>query len=489
MVDESRSSRESIPQAEKKYKDRPVKQNDLANPPQLQPNRQSGDLFAVSKHTPHEWLDNYIAYSKRRSPRGYNTLHEMSGLFTLSGTVGGRVRVVHGRTHGTGLYFIGCAISSDYAKSTTVNIARAVMDKAGLWWRFGPDMMTPQLMLSFMADPKGSADENQKAEKELSHPSSRRAARRYHEGQLSWIYDEFSQKLSAMMKDFGPYAEFHGILRKFNERPDSFEYGTRTFGFERVTYPSLTLMGLTTPAELRKFGGIGGQLWRDGFFARFVMAGPSTSDTPQITPPEDDIPKIPYNVIEPLATLNQRLGFRKSYHDPIPVLRMNPTLEVKQMFYQYELFLHEMGNNKDDLKPSYKRLAVEHCPKFAALLAAVDGLENVEERHALRAIEIGERVRFGLDSLYDQLTTLTPTEKEYRQNQKEDKILRILLKAARPITFSEIRRKTGSSAKYRMSNQDLSSILNVLENNGVVQSMPKWPGSTVSLWEVVENAY
>jgi hypothetical protein len=443
----------------------------------------------TNTHTPHQWLDAYIAYSRERSPRGYSTLHEMSGLFALSGTVAGRVRIVYGREHSTGLYFLACAKSSHYAKSTTADVARSVMEKAGLWWRFGPDMMTPQLMLSFMANPK--EHQKQKNEMKGSHqkPLTRQEARKYHEGQLSWIYDEFSQKLSAMMRDSGPYAEFHGILRKFNERPKSFEYGTRSFGFERVSYPCLTLMGLTTPAELRKFGGVGGQLWRDGFFARFVMAGPSPSDIALLTPPQEDIPPVPLAVLRPLAELNQQLAFRENYNRPLPLIRMNPPLSIKNMFFEYECFLHEVGQDNQDLQASYKRLAVEHCPKFAALLAVVDKCENVEWQHAQRAIEIGERVRICLNSLYNEITTLTPTEKERRQLQKEEKVIKILHQANKPITVSEIRRKTGANAKYRMSNQELHTVLNILEANGVAKGWPKWPGSNIILWELVENAF
>lgn len=419
------------------------------------------DYIHLTRHTPHDWLDRYITYSQERSPRGYSTLHELSGVFALSAAVGGRVRVSYVRWHSTALYFIGVAHSTHYAKSTTANVARAVLDKAGLWWRFGPDMMTPQIMLSFLSDKKEGDDEDD----DNSHAQDRQKARKHHEGQLAWIYDEFSQKLKSMMKDNGPFAEFHGILRKFNERPDSFEYATRAFGFERISYPYLSLMGLTTPDELRQFGKSGGQLWTDGFFARFLMVGPSPIDKPQLTPPRK-IPPVPYEVIKPLADINKRLGFRDGYDLPLPILFMEPSDEVNDQFYQYELFLHDRCK-ESDLSASYKRIAVEHCPKIAALLAVADGCENVEMRHALRAIEIGERVRYGLDSLYADLTTYTNTEKQKRQGQQEEKITKILSKAKKPMTISAIRHKTGNSPKYRMSNQDVVSTLATLSDSGV----------------------
>ncbi len=423
---------------------------------------QSSDYLYQNRHTPHYWLDNYIEYSKKRSPRGYSTLHEMSGLFALSAAVGGRVRISYARWHSTALYFIGCAHSTHYAKSTTANVARAVLDKAGLWWRFGPDMMTPQIMLSFLSDKEDIEDDN---DKKKNNTMSRQEARKYHEGQLAWIYDAFSQKLKSMMKDSGPFAEFHGILRKFNENPESFEYATRAYGFERISYPCLTLLGLTTPDELRQFGQSGGQLWTDGFFARFLMVGPSPSDKTVLTPPRK-IPPVPLEVIKPLSQMNQWLGFRDSHDKPLPIIYMEPPDEVNNQFYQYELFLHEKCL-ESDLSASYKRIAVEHCPKIAALLAACDGCVNVEMRHAYRAIEIGERVRYGLDSLYKQLTTYTNTERQKHQNQQEEKIINILRKATKPMTVAQIRVKTGNSPKYRMSNQDVVSTLVTLSDSGV----------------------
>lgn len=432
-----------------------------ANPP-------SDYLF--TRHTPHYWLDQYIQYSKERSPRGYSTLHEMSGLFALSAAVGGRVRISYARWHSTALYFIGCAHSTHYAKSTTANVARAVLDKAGLWWRFGPDMMTPQIMLSFLSDKQDNDNDNENDKKKKNVPS-RQEARKYHEGQLAWIYDEFSQKLKSMMKDSGPFAEFHGILRKFNENPKSFEYATRAYGFEHISYPCLTLLGLTTPDELRQFGQSGGQLWTDGFFARFLMVGPSPSDKPKLTPPRK-IPPVPLEVIKPLSQMNQWLGFRESYDDPLPIIYMEPPDEISNEFFQYELFLHDRCQ-ESDLSASYKRIAVEHCPKIAALLAASDGYPNVEMRHAHRAIEIGERVRYGLDSLYKELTNYTKTERQKHQSKQEEKIINILKKATAPMTVAQIARKTGNSKKYRMSHQDVVSTLATLSDSGIATFDPK----------------
>ncbi len=449
----------------------------------------------IDTHTPHAWLDNFVKHSKGLSPRGFSGLHEAAGLWAMSATIAGRAFIdFGGKKRSLALMFIAAARSSVWAKSHTIGIATQLISDAGQAWRLLPNKATPQAITGTLSDNKRvielmrsleSCDEKEepKLRKQLEYTKSDLGNLYAHEGQRAWHISEFgSSVMAGMMKQGSVMASFSHFLRDINDKPagQAISNITRTHGLETINYPYLPIIGDTTPADIKQYSRAGSQLWTNGFLARFLLVSPLQDDVPsnaRVAYGAKGRSTSPYELTSQMVKVNNSLGKRQSYNDELILKSMDYSYEIYDEFYKYEEWLKSIEWG-EDLEGNIVRQAVEKAPAIAAILAIFDGSDEVLEPHCKRAIEICERFRLRLISFYDKMTENSLSEKEVEKSQKEDKILKIIdthyKKNETWPTLRDIRKRTGSK-KYRMSNEDILKILDVLKEANFIEEfkLPK----------------
>jgi hypothetical protein len=439
----------------------------------------------------HCWLDDYIAFSREWSPRSWEGFHEDCGLWLMSTVAARRVAYNMGKRRYPSLYIALAARSSFWAKSTATEIATDVLDKAGLSFFRVPDEVTPQAFIKHLTRfvPPDWNTLDSAAKEEIK----RRLA---FAAQVSWFYEEFGQKLDAMMRQNGVHADFRGILRRFDDHAERYESTTITRGIENVDKPYLSLLANMTPADLKPYAAKGSPLWQDGFFARFGFSVPDegTERSTARFPSGQRI--VPNSILKPLVDFHQRLGVpvisvEERYNekgegtgafsiegDPLPqvVFRIEP--EVEDAYYRYHDGLLDitakMGNNTD-FDSSYARFA-EKAMRIATLLAAFDDANSVKPHHWWRAVLVTERWRRGLHTLVEQLQGDIEYEEE---SSLEQRILGLLQEAQGPVAERSIYKKLKKKA------DDVRLILERMYEEGLVspRQMRGGNGKMQVLWE------
>lgn len=381
------------------------------------------------------WLDEYIAFSGRWSPRSYEGFHEACGLWVLSTIAARRVMLPLGGEKFTNLYIALCARTSLWAKSTAAKIAIETIRAAGLSTLLAPDDATPQAFIKRMAAqlPPDWADlpgVAQQAEQD----------RLMFAGQRGWFFEEFGEKLSAMMRDGNVMADYRGHFRRFDDCPASYSYSTIGRGMNTVERPYLALLANLTPADLAPFARRGSSLWGDGFFARYAFVTPPAGAERSKARFPDGWRTIPSALSGALAQWHERLGVPDVAIEPRlddkgkaagytlhiePVAPQRCTLGagVVDAFYRYHDALTDLVDAGDntDLDGSYTRFA-DKAMRIAMLLANFSNGGRIEMAHWARAQAIAERWRRSLHHLIDQLGQ---TEDSPERTQ-EMKVLRLL---------------------------------------------------------------
>ncbi len=222
------------------------------------------------------WLDAYIDFSRRWAPSAYDGFHEAVGLWVLSTVAARRVKLDFGGERYPSLYIANVARSSLWTKSTAHHIGSALLQACGLSFLLAPDEATPQALLCRMSVPATVTDWDARPAEEQERARQALAFA----GQKGWDYDEFGAKVSAMMRDSGPMADFRGILRRFDDAPERYVYDTVARGENRLTRPYLALLASMPPANMAPYAKRGGALWHDGFWARFAFVAPGRGEQP-----------------------------------------------------------------------------------------------------------------------------------------------------------------------------------------------------------------
>jgi hypothetical protein len=375
------------------------------------------------------WLDRYIGFSRKWSPRAYDGFHEAVGLWVLS-TVAARRLIVHfGRPRYSPLIIALAARTSLFAKSTTTEIGTELLHGAGLDWMLAPDQATPQKFVSNCSGrvPDGYVGLRVDAQ-------ARARSRLAFAGQQGWFYEEFGQHLRAMTRANGTMAEFRGIIRRFDDCPQRFEYSTIGRGSDVVDRPYLALLANMTPADLRPLAKRGSSMWGDGFWARFAFVTPPTVERRLDRFPRTERP-IPHALVEPLRSWHQRLGIpvvqvRGGEGEPYvaAVTPQQPMIislgdGVFDAIYRYSEGLTAIIQSSDlpDLDGNYSRFP-EKAIRISMLITSLEGGDTIEMRHWARAQEVAERWRACLHALYQQVNDPGPSKAE----QDEEKVLRVL---------------------------------------------------------------
>lgn len=444
----------------------------------------------ITTHTPHAWLDRYIEYSRELSPRGFDALHEASGLWAMSATVAGRVTMnFGGRLRHTSLQIAAVARSSVWVKSHTIGLAERLLHDAGLSWRLLPTKASPQAIIEEMSDSneileiiralETEEDEKiiKKLQKRLDFLKDQLGRLYAHEGQRAWYLSEFGTKIIAgMMRPGSALADFSDFLRDINEKVSrDYEYRTRGHGKENISSPCLSIIADTTPADIRPYARAGAPLWSNGFFPRFAIIAPLVTDVPslaQVAYEAQYQTVAPYELTSVMVEVDKRLGGRADYDERLPLQPMHYSRYIHQEIYKYEKWIIANRLDTEDLDGTYKRLVFEQSVSIATLLAVFDNSLEVLPRHYQRAMEICETFRQCTEDFYLRMTESAMSEKDIEKSQKEDKILRIIGKFHKKNgtwpTLREIRKQTGSKS-YRMSNEDIGKILDVLKDSNLIE--------------------
>ena len=356
------------------------------------------------------WLNAYIAFSRKWSPRAYDGFHEASGLWVLSTVAAHRVSTDLGRERYTNLYILLASRTSLWAKLITASIGMDTLRAAGLDFLLAPDEATPEAFLDSLS---AKAMTEGGAAALTDEQRVRRENRLAFAGQKGWYYEEFGQLMGGMMKKDGHMAAFRGLLRKFDDCPPSHEYKTRTRGDVYVGRPYLALLANITPADLLPYAHRGASLWNDGFWARFGFVSPP----PDPNPGRGRFPSgkriIEPDISQPLQEWHKRLGTPLVLPDPaggtvqisnFPTHICPIGADIEDRFYAYHDGLSDLVQESTvyDFDGSYTRFA-EKALRIAVLLASLENDGVIEMRHWARAQEITERWRHGLHELYDAM--------------------------------------------------------------------------------------
>ena len=163
-----------------------------------------------------DWLDEYIAFSRRWSPQSYDGFHEAAGVWLLSTVAARRVMLPLGGERFTNLYIALCARTSLWAKTTAAKIAKELIAAAGLSQLLAPDRSTPQAFLRRLAERVPSDYGKETTEAQEVHRATLAFA-----GQRGWWYEEFGSLLAGMMREGGVMADFRSDLRILDDCPPS----------------------------------------------------------------------------------------------------------------------------------------------------------------------------------------------------------------------------------------------------------------------------
>lgn len=346
------------------------------------------------------WLDDYIEFSRKWSPRAYDFHHEACGIALLSGIAAKRVAFNFGGLNHTQLYVVLVGDTSIFTKSTTLKVVRQFMEEGGFSHRLLPNNCTPQRLITLMSSPDtDAADELLKGvvDIEIDDKAMKELLLR---GQRFWIYDEFGQNLAHIVAGRSAYADFLYVLREFDD-DTGYGYGSSTqkHGDLHIKDPYLTIVACITPADVRRHVKKGAALWSDGYLARFAFVAPPTGTEHSSEEfPRNEEKVIPHDLLSQLVAWDKRLSAQKE------------VLEVADTVWDYRLAydkaLGDMIDQKlvsSDLYGNLSKLPIRTF-RIAALLASVSGSEVIASNHWIRAQAITEHWQEGLVNLYQQIS-------------------------------------------------------------------------------------
>jgi len=379
------------------------------------------------------WLDNYVYFSKKWSPRSYHGYHEACGLFVLSTVAAGRVVFDLGGVRATNLNILLVGRTSVHAKTTAARIGINLLEDANLNWLLAPDEITPQKLIEIM-----SSNALPKNYNNLSAHEQKNALNRVlTAGQRGWFRDEFGGNIASMMQTNSVMYGIKGLIRILDNAPKVYDSSTVTRGQDIIYNPYLSILGNITIADLMPYAKKGNTLWGDGFLARFCMVvAPNDHIADGRFPNEERV--FPNSLTSPLKEWSDRLGFPEYKNidsedqkiiecKPITFSNLTISNETFEAFYKYHdaLRMIMINNLNQDLDGNYSRLA-EKALRIAALFASISGSDCIEPAHLAKAQGIIERWRVGLHEVYRQVNERNngQTKTRVKDMSHEEQILR-----------------------------------------------------------------
>jgi hypothetical protein len=397
-----------------------------------------------------KWLDDYIAFSKKWSPRGYEGYHEAVGISLLATVAARRVTLEFGGPKYTPMFMALVGTSTLWGKTTTIESYHGLLKSCGLDWLLGADIITPQKLLSNMAGNHIPTNYDELTEDQQIRMKKRLAFA----GQVGWCYDEFGMQLDAMVKENGIMSEFKGLLRKIFDGK-KFSYDTIKRSLESIEKPYLSLIVSMTQADIKPHAAKGNKFWKDGLWPRFMFVCPPKGAKSKRDRFPDEELVYPPSLISPIVRWHYWLGEAEVVIEPeygkdgtttighkmvvtkeLPQRRCILPPEIKDAVYSYADALKDMIESDDlkmrtpaDLIGCYGRLHM-HALHIAMLLASVDNQARddepvIELRHWARARQFVEERRKDLHEMYAQVNVKDDDKETFKdkEGKLEDDIL------------------------------------------------------------------
>lgn len=442
--------------------------------------------------------DEYIQYSKTKSPEGYEEFHA-SCFWSILSTIAGRrisINLDTSTRQYTSLFVVLAARSTLFAKTETAEVTRLVLKECGLDWLLGSTRITPQKLLLDMSGPVPE-NYNDMDIKEQGVFAERLAM----SAQRGWLYNELGKLIKSMMQSTGPMAEFSSILLQISDCPDELSSGTVHRGNEAIVNPYLSLLGTLTPASIKTVAGRHAELWSDGLFARFLWSCPPP-DKYLDQPFGQGKTKVPDNLVSSLQQWHKDLGiprltitpimekvknkdkveeeqptgrYRKEWTDELKEKHLSLSPVAYESWRRYRTALKDMIVHlpNHDLDASYGRLNMMAL-RVAALAASLDGVDQIEREHWMLGQEQAEMWRASLHRLYAQVNADAEME-DIRT--AEDALVNYLDALGKSTTVREIQR-CGPPLIRALKSDDIREMLKSLIRNGVVEQDRKQNSKT-----------
>jgi hypothetical protein len=435
------------------------------------------------------WLDEYIKHSKRCSPEGYKDFHTFCGVMVLSTIAARRVCIPMGvETLYTNLYCMICSPSTKFAKSTTANVWKRIIEELGLSNLYQQKHISAQKLTSEMSGSVSKGYEGMTLDQKTAEQQRITWA-----GQKCLYYDEYGKVLKSIFQEKSVMQEMQRFLLEAYDCTNELGKSTFSRGDEIPDNPYLSVLGLGVTETLQNTLRKGAEGWLDGLMARTVIIcseGACVRKTAAFVRE-----KVPDTLTGPLEKWHTALGLPKVEIEAVEEnaytakftseLKEHECImpEDKEAFKAYDRYREALNDisNKDsfprDLIASYGRLdkvAVKMAMLFASLDACVTGkrIDDVEItlKHWAKAQELAEVLRKSLHEFYCQVTgqyrtpkasreyAILAALKHYASIQKEEK--------DKPVSISVLRNRSRSIQQY--SCEEIESSMKWLVSSGQV---------------------
>lgn len=361
------------------------------------------------------WLDDYIEYASQAAPMTPRSFHEAAALSLVSIAIARRLVLPVGITNiYPNLYILFMAPSTLYSKTTGFQIMQGVIEAAGLDHLLLPQRMPPE---AFIAELGTSIPTSYYDWDDISRDTWLRE--RAFAAQRGWAIDEASSLFDGMKRDYNT-----GLLPLLLELYDCKDRKTdQTLGRGRSTIKNayLSFFGAATPAAMAEhISSL--EHWTNGLWARFVLIAPDQAPRFQffpehIAPPSAlsrRLTEIYRHFAEPRVTITEgddprdkkktRLRVEVDDLNPIHVTLADGVWRAWEAYtkaVRHDLLVDNLVDGS--LHANYGRLGTMAI-KVAMLLATMDAIKpnqvSIELRHLARAIEICERWRATLHTIW-----------------------------------------------------------------------------------------
>lgn len=397
-----------------------------------------------------KWLDAYMAWAVQAGPLSPDFFYEALGLWTLALTATRRMKVtIGGENIFPNLYLFIVAPTTVYRKTTALNMARQLIDKAGLKFLLMPERATPEALFDYLAGklPMNLSDQTE-AEQRYWKLGRAFAAQR------ALLVDEASGLLSEMKRDYN--AGLTEIILQGYDGQGDFRKILKGSGVIAVRDMCFSVLCATTPIEWSRRMGI--EERQNGFTARFAIITPEQAPIYREAGDEINVPTeltrqlwhffsqvLPWDK-RMIGTEGQLRGL--STDDAVetpPCINVTIAPEAMQCIKNYRKALgftmleSAGGTVEDDKAGSYSRLGTMLI-KVAMLLAGVDSQDQqvrIEGRHVYAAQMICERWRESLHRLDKHIN-------ESKAERVDDKVLAFIRTAGQVgVTARDIQRGCG----------------------------------------------
>jgi len=434
----------------------PVRPEDTIYVPPLPSYAEPKDKTARDAERVCPWLNDFIAWSTRRSPLTPPLFLEAGGVFLIGMAIARRVVIIpHAKIY-PHLYVLWIAETTRFAKSTGLSAVNDLASKAMPHMQL-PHTSTPEALLEGMS---GKMPENysqlKPREKSLLDIGTRFSAQR------ALILDEASSLLGASKKDY-----MAGLQEFFLRAYDAPETETRSTkqGLMVVHNLALSILGATTPAAMART--VTPDKWEDGEMARYALLYPEgamayTEDYGDFEPPpemvmalkrlHDDLPKPP----DPALMLED---------DPqLEALTASMTADAMRAYKNYNRAMKDILEDDPDprLAGNYGRLPTMGM-KVALSMASMDWC-HTPNRDRVPTITLlhWHRAQSMVEKWRGSLHRLMPALSESLDSRAQSRIERLLVHSPSGLTMRDISRRIGVPTKY------IQSAISVLEESGIV---------------------